>query len=123
MDVAAIDRQFEDGIADELARAVISDVAAAAGLEEPHALLRERFRGFEDIRAGVVIAGAERDDGRVFEEQELIRNPPLLSRLDQLPLQIERLLVTDDAEPADFQRRTVNRYSHASSNFSSRSLM
>jgi hypothetical protein len=38
-------------------------------------------------------------------------------------LQIERLLVPDDAEPADFQRRTVNRYSHASSNFSSRSLM
>ena len=49
--VAAILRQLEDRIADQLPGAVIRDVAAAAGLEQPDALARQRFGRFEDVRA------------------------------------------------------------------------
>ena len=44
--VAAVLRQLEDRVADELPGAVIGDVAAAAGLEETDAFARQRLPGF-----------------------------------------------------------------------------
>ena len=61
----------------------------------------------------------------MLEEEELIGNPVGLAVLDELLLQLERLAVLDDAEPANFQiarSDTVRAQSHASSKPSSRSL-
>ena len=82
MHVAAIGLQIDDGIADELAGTVIRDVAAAAGLEQPDAGRRERLRRREDVRPIVAGLDAERDDGGMFEQQQLIGEsaPPCARR-------------------------------------------
>ena len=49
MDVAAIRIQIDDRIADELARPVVGDVAAAAGLEDLDAFGREGISGRDDV--------------------------------------------------------------------------
>ena len=57
--VAAIRLQVDDRIADELARAVIGHVAAAAGLERPRRPSRaSASRRLEDVRA--IVAGLAR---------------------------------------------------------------
>jgi len=58
--------EVEDGIADDLAGAVESDVAAAVALEEFDAAPGEEFGRGDDVR-GFGVA-AESDDRRVFEE-------------------------------------------------------
>ena len=67
------------GIADELAGAVIRHVAATAGLEQADARRRERLRRREDVRAIVAGLDAERDDGGMFEQQQLIGDQPRLA--------------------------------------------
>ena len=59
--------QVEDGVADELAGAVIRDVAAAVDLVDLDALLREEFVAGKDVGAGAV--AAEREDGWMLEEE------------------------------------------------------
>jgi hypothetical protein len=59
--------QVEDGVADELAGAVVGDVAAAVDLVDADAFAGEHFIGGEDVGAAGVAAQGE--DGRVFEQQ------------------------------------------------------
>jgi hypothetical protein len=101
--VAAIRFQVDDGIADELPRSVKRDIAAAAALEQRDSFRGEPFGRVENVRAVMARLRAEGDDGRMFEEQELIGDPSLLALFDQRVLQIERRLVFDGTEPADFQ--------------------
>jgi hypothetical protein len=101
--VAAVGFQIEDRITDELTRAVERDVAAAAGLEERDTFRRERVGRLEHVRSVVPCLRAERDDGWMFEEQQLVGNAPLLALLDERVLQIERRLVFDRAEAPDFE--------------------
>jgi len=61
--------EIENGVGNELAGAVVGDVAAAVGLFEMDAMASEEFwRGFE-VRRGAM-AARDGDDGRVFEEEE-----------------------------------------------------
>ena len=74
MHVAAIGLQVEDRIADDLAGTVIGDVAAAAGLVHLDAQLGEPLVGGDDVRAAAVALDAERDDGRVLQQEQEIGN-------------------------------------------------
>ncbi len=114
MHVAPIRFQVDDGIANELAGAVIRDISATPGLEEPYAGRRERLRCREDVRSIVAGPDAERHDGGMLEEQQLIGNQPSLAVVDELLLKVEPFLIPERSEPP---------YIHPSSNFSSRSLM
>ena len=58
--------EVEDGVADELTWAVISDVAATVDLVDLDAFLREKLVGYEDVGAGGI--AAKREDGWVLEE-------------------------------------------------------
>ena len=61
--------EVDDGVADELARAVVGDIAAAVGLVELHALgCEELFRG-EDVGGGIWAAG-DGDDGVVLDHED-----------------------------------------------------
>lgn len=61
--------EVEDGIADELARAVVGDIAAAVGFFEGDAVTcEERGRG-EDVRGGT-LAATDGDDGIVLDEED-----------------------------------------------------
>ena len=62
--------QVDDGIADELAGAVIGDVAAAVNLVEFDALSHKEFVGREDVAA--VRVATEGEDRRMLEHQERI---------------------------------------------------
>ena len=60
--------QIEDGIADDLAGAVEGDVAAAVAFEELDAALGEEFGRCDHV--GSFRVAAERDDRRVFEQEQ-----------------------------------------------------
>ena len=114
MHVASIRLQVDDGIANELSGTVIRDVPTTPGLEQANAGRRQRLRRREDMRPIVAGLDAERDDGRMLEEQQLIGNQPRLAFVDELLLKVEPFLIPERSEPP---------YIHPSSNFSSRSLM
>jgi hypothetical protein len=56
---------------------VVSDVAAAIGGVESNARAAEYFGAGEQV-GGLAVA-AQRDDVRVFEQQELVGDEPLLA--------------------------------------------
>src|SRR5436190_14827872 len=111
--VAAFGLEVEDRIADELTRAVIRHVAAAAGLEQADALRGERLGRLEHVRQIVARLDAERDDVGVLEEQQRVGDLSALALLDERLLQREAVLVADQAETL---------YIQLSSKFSNRSL-
>ena len=92
------------GIADDLAGAVIGDVAAAAGFVHLDAARRERLRRRQDVRAAAVAADAEREDGRMLDEQQQVADAAGAPLLDQRALQRQRLGVRHEAEATDVER-------------------
>src|SRR5688572_26856213 len=86
MHIAPIRIQVEDRIADELAGAVVRDVAAAARLEYRNAGGRERSFTGDDVRALAAGLDAERDDRRMFEQQQRVANRAAAALLDELLL-------------------------------------
>ena len=100
--VEAVGPQIEDRIADELTRAVERHVSASARFEKLDTVSFERLRSREHVRAIVAGPDSERDDRRVLEQEELIGNPVGLPFLDELLLEFQRLGVSDDPEPTNF---------------------
>ena len=88
--------EVEDGVADELTRAVISDVAATVDFVDLDAFLGEKLVGCEDVGAGGV--AAEREDGRVLEEEESVANLLGHARGHDLRLDAQAFDVRDAAE-------------------------
>ena len=88
--------EVEDGVADELAGAMISDVAAAVDLVDLDAASGEEIVGREDVGAGGV--AAESEDGRVFEEEERVADGSRFARCYDLGLDTEAFGVGDAAE-------------------------
>ena len=107
--VAAIRIEVDDRIADELTRAVIGDVAAAPGLDELDAPRGSASGVSSDVRSIVPRLDAERDDRRMLQEQQLIADRAGFSLLDQLPLQLQRVGVGDEAEAPDVRWRSRRR--------------
>ena len=88
--------QVEDGVADELAGAVIGDVAAAVDLVDFDLFLGEEFVGCEDVGAGAV--AAEGENGWVLEEEERVANAVGLARGDDVVHCADAFGVGDSAE-------------------------
>ena len=88
--------QIEDRIADDLAGAMESDVAAAVAFEEFDAALGEEF-GRRDYIGGFGVA-AERDDRLVFEQEQDVADLFFFAQSDQLLLQAKAGRVVDSAE-------------------------
>lgn len=74
MDVASIGPKIEDRVPDQLTRPVIGDVASSARFNYLNALSFERVRRRDNVSAIVTSLHAERDDSRMFEEKQLIRD-------------------------------------------------
>ena len=72
---------------------MVGDVAAAAGLEDLDSPAA-RARRSDDVRAVVPGFDAERDDGRMLEQQELIGNLPAF-RCSTSLLKVETVGVGD----------------------------
>jgi len=83
MHVAPVGGKVEDRIADELARSVVRDVAAAAGLEDLEALRLQRRLREEDVLGARVAPKGEY--GIVLEQEERIRDPARLALRDEAP--------------------------------------
>ena len=88
--------QIEDGVADELAGAVIGDVAAAIDLVQGDAAAGQQLVGGENVGAAGV--AAQREHGRVLEQQKHVADAALLAQSDQLFLQAQRFGVVHAAE-------------------------
>ena len=88
--------KIEDGIADELAGAVIGDLAAAVGLVDLDALASEQFIAGEDVRARGV--AAERENGRMLHEEQRVADSAGLARGDDLVLKAQTFGVGNAAE-------------------------
>ena len=88
--------QVEDGVADELAGAVIGDVAAAIDLVKRDAALGEQFVGGEDV--GAVGVAAEGQDRRMLEQEQHIFDAALVAQVGDLCLEAQRLVVSHAPE-------------------------
>ena len=102
MHVEAVGPQIQDRIADELTRTVEGHVSASARFKKLDTVSFERLRSREHVRAIVTGPDSERDDRRVLEQEELIGNPVGLPFLDELLLEFQRLGVSDDPKPTNF---------------------
>ena len=93
--------QIQDRIADDLAGAVIGDVAAAIGGIELDSGAAQRVFARQQI-FGVAVA-ALRDHVRMLDEQELIGNQPALALFDQILLDGERVAIAHAPQVANFE--------------------
>ena len=83
--------QIEDRVADKLAGAVIGDVAAAVDLVERDAARGQKLVRRQDICAlGVA---AQREHGRMLEQQKHVADAAFGAQRDQLLLQAQCLAV------------------------------
>ncbi len=96
--VAAVGRQVEDGVADELAGAVVGDLAAAVGLDHFDAAPRPLGRRQQDVGLGCV--APERVDMGVLEQQQPLGPVAVAQGLARLDLQLEGARILDAPEPA-----------------------
>jgi len=101
VNVAAIRLQVDNRVAHDLSGTVIGNVAAAPGLVHFDAAGGKRFRGRQDVRAPAVSADAEREDVRMFDENELIVDLIAAPLIDESALQGEGLGVRYASELAD----------------------
>src|SRR6185437_15466908 len=92
-DVALVLREVENRIADDLAGAVVGDVAAAVCLMEFDVHLAQDIRVGEKIFALTV--APERDDVWVLAEEEHIRHDARFARRDDFALEVEGGAVGD----------------------------
>jgi hypothetical protein len=97
VDVATIRMQIEDGIADELTRAVIGDVPAATSLVDLNPNLGEPRLVGQDVRAPSVAFDAECNHSRMLQEQQEIRYAAGSTFFDELALHRERVPVPNHA--------------------------
>ncbi len=93
--VLTVMAEIEDGVADKLARAMVSGLAAAISLDERMGKMRS------PPKAGLVRSAANGVNGIVLEEEELIRDRPGPALRDQAVLEGEALLGIDAAQPLD----------------------
>ena len=84
--IAAIRFQIEDGVADDLSRPVVGNVASTARFEHFDAARGKRFWRRQDVGPSSVATDAQSQDGRVFDKEQLIRNGVDQSLFDELTL-------------------------------------
>src|SRR5690348_8823167 len=104
MHVAAIRRQVENGIADDLPGAMIGHVSAPTRLGHGDAQVFEPLGRRDDMGTPTVALHSQRDHARMLQEQEQVGHAPGLALLHQLTLQAERAVVVDQAEASDVER-------------------
>ena len=83
--------QIKYRIPHQLSRPVKRNIPAAIALEQLDPASRQHFGRSEHV-GGFGVA-AERDDGRVFEEQQHVAGLSRLAPIDQLPLQAQPLAI------------------------------
>ena len=88
--------QIDDGVADELAGAVVGHVAAAVDLVQLDAAGGEELIAGEDVGAGRV--AAEGDDGRMLQQQQRVADEACLARGNHAGLDGEAFGVRNAAE-------------------------
>ena len=87
MQVLAVVREVDDGIADELTGAVVGHISPTLDLEhlDPGAVRQDVLR---------VTVATERDDRRMFEQQQhVVREPPRDAVLGEAALPLQRFAV------------------------------
>lgn len=99
VEVLAVESETEDGVADELARAVPCGFAAAADFDE------RGGEGFGIAEAGAVLGAADGEDGVVLEQEDSFRGERVEERAGGGFLKSEGVLIGDAAEPLDGRRR------------------
>ncbi len=88
--------EIEDGVADELAGAVIGDVAATVDLVEGYAAAGKELVGGEDVGAAGVTA--EGENGRMLEQEQDVFDAALEAEVNELRLQPEACVIRHAAE-------------------------
>lgn len=88
--------EIDDGVADELTGAVISNVASAVDFVDLDATVGEKIIRRQDVVATRVTA--EGKDRRMLEEQEGVSDAACMAGLDELLLKGERGGVVDSAK-------------------------
>ncbi len=102
MHVHAVGLQVDDGIADDLSWTMVRDVAAATRLVDLDAACGQNVGKGKDMAPSAIAANAERQNVRVFDEEQLIADDAVPPPLDQFALQGKRIGVRDTSEPPDF---------------------
>lgn len=107
MDVAPIGTQINDGVAHNLAWAVVGDIAASAGFVQVDAELSEPLGRREDMTPIGANLDAKRDDGRVLEQEQLVRDRAAPALLHEFLLEDQAVRVRKPTETADLEHPLV----------------
>lgn len=100
-----IPAQIEDGIADDLTGPVEGDVSTAIAFEDLDAALGKEFRRGDHVCCFGI--AAERDHGRVFEQEQHVADLLFFSQRDQLLLQAQAGGVVNGPELDDGDQSLV----------------
>jgi hypothetical protein len=102
MDVASIRTQVQNRISDDLSRAVIRHVTASARLVQLDSTRHKLLLAPGHVRPAVA-PDAKRDDRRVLQKKEKVRNATGASLLNKRFLEFERVAVGNYSEAAYFE--------------------
>jgi hypothetical protein len=94
--VREVAAEIEDGVADELAGAVIGDLAAAIGLVDLDTFTCEQLVARENVRSCGI--AAEREDGSMFHQEQRVADRSDLACGDDLVLKAQAFGVWNAAE-------------------------
>jgi hypothetical protein len=101
MNILTIRFEINDRIANNLSGPVIRDVAAAAGLMHFDAARAQQLWCGQNVRTAAVAAHAQRQDMRVFNQQQRVINRAAHPIFDECALQGDRIAVGDASETPD----------------------
>src|SRR6185503_3078035 len=102
MHIAPVGTQIENRVADDLPGSVIGHIAPATGFVHLDAMHRKLVLGGGDMRAAVT-ADAKGNHSGMLEEEEQIGNAAGATVFNERLLQVERIVVWNTPEAADFE--------------------
>jgi len=101
--VAPVRPQVENGVADELARAMVRHVTATSRFVDLDAKAVELGRRREDVRTATVTLHPDSDDRRVLEQEEQVGHMARATLLHESSLEVESFRVRDHAESPNLE--------------------
>jgi hypothetical protein len=101
MHVTAIGTQIQDGVADDLARPVVGDVAAAPCFVNLDTARGEEVAAGEDVGASAIAFDAERQDVRMLDEEQDVFDAPGPPLLDEVPLERQGVCIGNEPQATD----------------------
>ena len=104
MHIASIGPQIHDRISNDLPRSMVRHVTASTGLVDLYPTSCQLISTRQDVSPPAIVSNTERQDVRMLDEQQDIRDAVALPVFDERSLKRESIRVRDQSQTTYFQR-------------------